>query len=190
LKDGKQSWETAKSHIKQYGLLQNSSQKGVDERHAIHAPLSPVFYAIDKTNIIAECLEIQFRVHGLCNSDHRRHIDFQIEALLATVDEDIPVNFQHCEVSKGILFLKIGKACGFDGIPKNVSGIFQDDLLSVKHIYSTWPLPGTLEGGKNCNSAETRQRPKFFPKFISDGPLVHYVQTTWEAGFKNNSKTH
>jgi hypothetical protein len=40
-----------------------------------------------------------------------------VEALLATVDEDIPVKFRPCEASKEIKSLKLGKACGFDDIP-------------------------------------------------------------------------
>jgi hypothetical protein len=33
LKEGKQNWQTAKSHLKQYGLLQNSSEKEAHQRH-------------------------------------------------------------------------------------------------------------------------------------------------------------
>jgi hypothetical protein len=39
------------------------------------------------------------------------------EALLAAIDEEIPVNFQPCDISKEIQYFKLGKACGFDGIP-------------------------------------------------------------------------
>jgi hypothetical protein len=41
----------------------------------------------------------------------------EVEALLTTVDEDIPANFQPCDISKEIQSLKLGKACGFYGIP-------------------------------------------------------------------------
>jgi hypothetical protein len=41
----------------------------------------------------------------------------KVEALLATVDENTPVSFQPCDVSKEIKSLKLGKACGFDVIP-------------------------------------------------------------------------
>jgi hypothetical protein len=60
----------------------------------------------------------------MCDSDHRRHVEAQVEALLATVDEDIPVNFWPCDVSKEIHSLELWKACGSDGIPNNVYGIF------------------------------------------------------------------
>jgi hypothetical protein len=100
LKDGKQSW--------QYGLLQNPSQKEVEQRHApsaIRGPLGRIFYPIDKASIIADCLENQFRAHEsheLCDCDHRQRGEAQVEALLATVDEDTPVNILPCEVSKEI----------------------------------------------------------------------------------------
>jgi hypothetical protein len=84
---------------------------------AIHGPLGPVLYPIDKANVIAECLENQFRAHDLCYCDHRRHVEAQVEALLATIDEDIPVIFRSCDLSKEIQSLKLGKACDFDGNP-------------------------------------------------------------------------
>jgi hypothetical protein len=56
---------------------------------AIHGPLGPIFYTIHKVNIIV----CQFRVHDLCACDHRRHVEAQVEAQLAKINEDIPVNF-------------------------------------------------------------------------------------------------
>jgi hypothetical protein len=44
-------------------------------------------------------------------------VEAQVEALQATVDEDTPVNIRHCDVSKEIQSFKLGKACGFYGIP-------------------------------------------------------------------------
>jgi hypothetical protein len=55
-----QNWQTDKSQPKQYDLLQNPSQKGMDglkALSAIHGILGPIFYVTDKTNIIADCLE-------------------------------------------------------------------------------------------------------------------------------------
>jgi hypothetical protein len=34
---------------------------------AIHGPLGLIFYPIDKANIVACCLENQFRAHDLCD---------------------------------------------------------------------------------------------------------------------------
>jgi hypothetical protein len=40
----------------------------------------------------------------------------------------------------------------------------------IQSLPSAWSHPSILEGSKNHNSAETRQR----PKFTSDEPLVQY----------------
>jgi hypothetical protein len=44
-------------------------------------------------------------------------VEAQVQTLLATVYEDIPVNFRPCDVSKEIQSLKLGNASGFDVIP-------------------------------------------------------------------------
>jgi hypothetical protein len=71
-------------------LIANSSEKVMDQRHHLEfmVPLGPIFYPIDKANLIADCLEIQFRTHDLCNCDHRRCVEAKVEALLAIVDEN------------------------------------------------------------------------------------------------------
>jgi hypothetical protein len=55
-------------------------------------------------------------------------VEAQVEAQLATIDEDIPVNFRPCDISKEIQSLKLGKACGFDGIPNE---FVQEDLMCI-----------------------------------------------------------
>jgi hypothetical protein len=44
-------------------------------------------------------------------------VEAQVEVVLAAVSEDTPINFRPCDVSKEIQSLKLGMACGFDGIP-------------------------------------------------------------------------
>jgi hypothetical protein len=51
-----------------------------------------------------------------CVTDHKRNVVAQVETPGAIVDEDVPVNFRRCDVSKEILTLKLGKVCGFDDI--------------------------------------------------------------------------
>jgi hypothetical protein len=104
----------------------------------IHCPLGPVFYPPDKANIIADCLENQFTAHYLCDCYHR-HVEAKGKPLLATVDEDTPVKFQSCDISKEIKSLKVGKACGFEGIPnerlqhlpRSIRGL---NLVAVKPV--------------------------------------------------------
>jgi hypothetical protein len=40
-------------------------------------------------------------------------VEAKVEVLLATVDEDAPINFQPCDISKEIQSLKLGKTCSF-----------------------------------------------------------------------------
>jgi hypothetical protein len=70
-----------------------TEKDGPKAQSAIRSPLGPICFPSHKANVTADCLENQFRVHDLCDCDHRQHVEVQVEALLATVDEDIPVNF-------------------------------------------------------------------------------------------------
>jgi hypothetical protein len=101
--------------------------------------------------------------------------------LLATVDEDIPVNFQPCNVSKEIQSLKSGKAHGSDGIQNEcLQHLPKRPLVHLTHLFNHclrfghFPAPwketkiATLP-----NVAKTRS----FPKFMFNRLLVHYEQT-------------
>jgi hypothetical protein len=79
---------------------------GLKEPSAIHGPLGPLFYPIDKANAIADCLENQLTAHNLCDCDHRQQVEATVQALLATVDEGAPVNFRPYDVSKEIQSFK------------------------------------------------------------------------------------
>jgi hypothetical protein len=79
----KQSWQIAKSHLKRYGLQEKPSP--------VHGLLGPIYYPVDKANIIADCLQNQFTAHDLRDCDYSRHVKAQVEALLANFEEDISV---------------------------------------------------------------------------------------------------
>jgi hypothetical protein len=55
-----------------------SKRGGPRASPAIHDLLGLTFYSIDEVNIIADCLENQFRAHDLCDCDHRRHVEAQV----------------------------------------------------------------------------------------------------------------
>jgi hypothetical protein len=59
---------------------------GPQAPYAIHVSLGLIFHPIDKANILADCLENQFRAHDLCDCDHRRHVEAQVDALLGIID--------------------------------------------------------------------------------------------------------
>jgi hypothetical protein len=66
----------------------------------------------------------------------------EFEALLATVDEDIPVNFPPCDISKQIQSFKSGKACDFVGIPNECLRHLPSRLLvHLTHLFNhcLWP---------------------------------------------------
>jgi hypothetical protein len=65
---------------------------------AIHNPLGPLFYPINKANITADCSENQFTVHDLCDCDHKQQVEATVHALLATTDEGTLVKFQPCDI--------------------------------------------------------------------------------------------
>jgi hypothetical protein len=50
-----------------YCKILKKKEGGPRASSAVYGPLSPIFYAIDKANIITEWLENQFRVYDLCD---------------------------------------------------------------------------------------------------------------------------
>jgi hypothetical protein len=68
---------------------------------AIHGPLGPAFYPNEKANVTANCLENLFTPHKLCDTDHERRVEAQVQALLTTVKKKTPqLNFDHMTSQK------------------------------------------------------------------------------------------
>jgi hypothetical protein len=102
-------WPIAKS------LTKRGEPKGTT---AIHGPpLGLVFYPNEKAHVIANYLETLFTPHKVCDTDHEQRLEARVQYLLNTVDENPPVKFRPCDVSKEIRSLKLGEACGNYGIP-------------------------------------------------------------------------
>jgi hypothetical protein len=85
----------------------------VFRKRLVSKRLSPILYGIDKANIITDCLAFQFRAHDLCDCDCRCHAQDRVDALLAAVDEVIPVTFSPCDGSKESQLLKLVKPYEF-----------------------------------------------------------------------------
>jgi hypothetical protein len=99
---------------------------------------------------------------------------------LATVDEDTPVKFWPCYVLKEIQSLKVGKACGFDGITNEcLQHPPRRPLVHLTRLSSAFAFGLVI-------TAKTQQRPKIYVRSASC-PLRANV---WEADFQNNPKTH
>jgi hypothetical protein len=64
----------------------------------MHGSLGPILRLIDESNIIADCLEHQFTPHDFSDYDHKRQVEARVQALVATVDEDISVKFRPYDI--------------------------------------------------------------------------------------------
>jgi hypothetical protein len=96
-------------------------------------------------------------------------VEAQVEALLVTIDENIPVNCRPCDPSKEIQSLKLGKACGFDGISNEYLRHLQRHLLYLTHLFDhclrIGHFPAPCKEAKVANLPKTSKDPKF-PKKI------------------------
>jgi hypothetical protein len=84
---------------------------------AIHGASGLKFHPSEKANAIADCLEILFTPHYLCDENHERRVEARVDALLDAVDDNPPQKIRPCELKKLINSLKLKKACGIDGNP-------------------------------------------------------------------------
>jgi hypothetical protein len=55
---------------------------------AIHGTSGLKFLPSEKANAIADCLEIQFTPHDLCDENHERQVEAEVQALIETVDNN------------------------------------------------------------------------------------------------------
>jgi hypothetical protein len=72
-------WPIAKSLLKRDGPRAPT---------AIHGALGLKLIPSEKANAIADCLEIQFTPHELCDENHERRVKAEVQALLETVDQN------------------------------------------------------------------------------------------------------
>jgi hypothetical protein len=71
-------WPIAKSFLKRDGPRSPT---------VIHGTSGLKFLPAEKANDIADCLEIQFTPHELCDEKHERLVEAKVQALLETVDQ-------------------------------------------------------------------------------------------------------
>jgi hypothetical protein len=146
---------------------------------ATHGPLGPIFYPTDKANIIEDCLENQFTALDLCDCENRRRVEAQVEALLATIDEDIRLNFQPHSIRKEIQSLELGKSCGFDAIQiEYLWSLPRRSLVHLTHLFNNFLRLGHFPAP--CKEAETMTLPKpgKYRKFIQNLRPISLLSTT------------
>jgi hypothetical protein len=95
------------------------------------------FLPWEKANAIADCLEIRFTTHELCDEIHERQVEAKVQALLESVDRNPPQRIRPCDVHKLIQSLKLIKACGIDGIPNEcLRHIPRSPLVHLTHLFN------------------------------------------------------
>jgi hypothetical protein len=104
---------------------------------AIHGASGLKFLPSDKANDIADCLEIQFTPHDLCDESHERQVEAKVQAQLETVDKNTPQRIRPCDIQKIIKSLKLRKACGINGIPNEcLRHLPRGPLVHLTHLFN------------------------------------------------------
>jgi hypothetical protein len=75
-------WSFAKS------LLKRDGQRALT---AVHGSSGLKFHSSEIANAIADCLEIKFSPHDLCDENHEQRVEAAVKTLHETVDKSPPV---------------------------------------------------------------------------------------------------
>jgi hypothetical protein len=115
----------------------------------IYGPSGLKFRPLEKANAIANCLENQFTPHDLCEENHERRMEARVQTSSEVVDDSSSERVRPCDLQKLIKYLKLRKACGIDGIPKecfrhlptrpliHLTHLF-NHCLRLSHFSSSW----------------------------------------------------
>jgi hypothetical protein len=104
---------------------------------AIHGASGLKFHPSDKANAISDSLEFQFTPHDLCDENHERRVEADVQTLLNTVDMTPPQRIRPCDLQKIIKSLKLKKACGIDGIPNEcLRHLPRRPLVHLTHLFN------------------------------------------------------
>jgi hypothetical protein len=95
---------------------------------AIHGLSGLKFYAKDKANAIAGCLEKQFTPNELCEENHEERVEAKIQALHESVDDKAPNSIKPSDVLKLIKLLKKKRPVELTAFQTNALGTFQEEL--------------------------------------------------------------
>jgi hypothetical protein len=74
-------WHIAKSLLKRDGPRAPT---------AIYGASGLKFHPLEKANAIADCLEVHFTPHDLCDENHERRVEARVDALLEAADDSPP----------------------------------------------------------------------------------------------------
>jgi hypothetical protein len=100
-----------------------------------HGLLGLKYHPEDKANAIADCLENQFTPHALCDGNHERQLKARVQALLEDEHNNHPQRIRPCDLQKLLNSLKLKKACGMAGVPKEcLRHIPRRPLVHLTHL--------------------------------------------------------
>jgi hypothetical protein len=87
--------------------------------------------------VIADCLEKQFTSHDLCDESHDPGVKTGVQVLLPLAGDTALEKTRPCDKEKLVKTLKLGKACGFDGIPNECLGdLPRRPLVHLTHLFN------------------------------------------------------
>jgi hypothetical protein len=121
-KKAPERWETkignAEIKLQAIWLIAKSLLKrdGPRAPTAIHGASCLKFHQSEEANEIADCLEIQFTPHDLCDENHEQRVEARIQALLKTAENNPHQRIRARDLQKLINSLKLRKAYGIDCI--------------------------------------------------------------------------
>jgi hypothetical protein len=65
---------------------------------AIHGASGLKFHPFEKAKAVADCLEIQFTPHDLCDDNHEQRVEARVQTLLEAVDNNPPERIRPCDL--------------------------------------------------------------------------------------------
>jgi hypothetical protein len=129
----------------------------------IHGASVLKFHPSEKAKAIADCSEIRFTPHDLCNENTERRVEAKVQALLENVDKSHPQKMIPCDLQRLIKPLKLRKAYGIDCIPnkclrqlprRHLTHLF-NHCLRLSHFPNPWKEAKVI----------TLPKPGKYPKF-------------------------
>jgi hypothetical protein len=95
----------------------------------------------------------------LSGYDYKRQAVASVKDMLTTVDEDIPVKFRPCDVSKETESTKLGKASAFDSNPNECLRHLprRTPLYLITVFIWSLPAPWKEAGNKPCRNVASNQ---------------------------------
>jgi hypothetical protein len=145
----------------------------------IHGTSGLKFLPTEKANAIADCLEIQFTPHELCDENHDRRMEAKVQALLETSNQNPPQSARPCDIQKLLKSLKLRKDCGIDGIPnESLWHLPRHPLVHLTHVLNHCLRLSHFPTPRKEVKIITLPKPGNGPKFPQNLRPISFLPTT------------